>query len=113
MCYLLYFPLSIVFTTIFAIVCVILAPITYLLTVYGLMRRICEDYEPIEGEDSSERPKTFLKFLIFGPVIIAFSIPVDCCKFYYNLFTKPEIEATEEKVAITQEFLDQFKLTLD
>lgn len=108
LCYMLYFPLSIFFTSVFAAVCVVMAPLTYLLTVYGLMRRICESYEPIEGEDPYERLKTFIKFLILGPLIVVVMIPVDCFKFYYNLFTKPEAEAQEQKVPITKECLDLF-----
>jgi hypothetical protein len=106
LCYMLYFPLSVFFTGGFAVVAVTMAPITYLLTTYGLMRRICESHEPVEGEDPCERFTTFLKFLIFGPIIVVIMVPVDCFKFYYNLFTKPIIDPETEKVSITEECLD-------
>jgi hypothetical protein len=109
----LYFPLSILLTAAFLGVCVAIAPFAYLLTTFGLMRRICEDYELIEGDDPHERIKTFLNFLVLGPIVVLLMIPVDGFKFYYNLFTKPPLENSEEKIAITQECLDQFKTCLD
>jgi hypothetical protein len=113
LCYLLYFPLSIFLTAAFLCLCVAIAPFAYLMTSIGLMRRICEDYELVEGEDPHERIKTFFYFIILGPIVVLLMIPVDGFKFYYNLFTKPVLENSEEKIAITQECLDKFKTCLE
>ena len=54
LCYLLYFPLSIFFTAVFAALCIVIAPFTYLSTVFGLMKLICE------SNDRCEALKVFL-----------------------------------------------------
>lgn len=41
-----------------------------------------------EKEEKIARVKTIIKFLIFGPFILLYSIPVDTYVFFINMYTK-------------------------
>lgn len=86
LCYLLYFPLSILFTAVFAAVDIVFVPFSYLLMSFRLLMRSFQEKEE-KDKNSFHYEITFLKFLIFGPIILALSIPVDCFVFYYNLYS--------------------------
>ena len=66
-------------------------------------------------DDFSEkmtRAFTIFKFLLFGPVILLISVPVDTFVFYYNLYTEPPVEVEDNAPALSLEVLEVFEVCL-
>ena len=52
-------------------------------------------------------------FIVFGPVILAVSIPMDSINFCYNLYTKPPVQESKMSVSLTEQDLVKFEECLN
>ena len=109
LCYVLYFPLSLLLTAVFIIQSVVFVPIAWLGHTWSLFATIIANDETMdEFEEKLQRFYTVLLFFFFGFPFLLFSVPVDIVVFYYNLYTLPEEVYKEEKVIFSEKGLETF-----
>jgi hypothetical protein len=89
LCHLLYMPLAVIFTIVFAVINVFCMPSNYIVTSYRLFKSAITTDELDENDYICEDWITFFKWLIFGPLILLVSLPADAYVFAYNLYTLP------------------------
>lgn len=89
LCKILYFPVAISITIIFTIINVIIIPFAYVFHIITLINTLTNRDETMDDmKEKIRRFCTILKFMVFGPLILIQSIPVDTYVFLINLFTK-------------------------
>jgi len=113
LCYLLFFPVALTFTICFMVMTSLYAPVAYISHTLALIRTLTDADETMdELSEKLQRAFTIVQFIIAGPIIFAFSIPIDTFVFFYNLYTKPLIDSDDnDKSMITDNGLEQFKIS--
>lgn len=111
LCHLLYLPVALLNIGFFIIMNSISAPLAYFKLLYSLTRRVCKMKKASDNESESNictKLLTVFKFLLFGPIVLAVSIPVDCFVYIYNLFSVPAKDELSSDVLLTEECLQIF-----
>ena len=97
LCYLLYFPIALTFTIYFAVMTTIYAPIAYFSHTLALIQTLTDADETMdELSEKLQRALTIIYFIIAGPIVLVFSIPIDSFIFFYNLYTKPVVDSDDD-----------------
>jgi hypothetical protein len=90
LCHMLYLPIALVVTLIFTIFNTMYVPIAWIKHIIALLRTLVSTNETLdEWSEKFVRLKTILFFIIFGPIILMLSLPIDSLVFFYNLYTIP------------------------
>lgn len=113
LCHLLYFPLAIILTCFFILICLFYAPIAYAKHTIVLIETLTDSDETMdEFHEKLERFFTILKFAFFGPFILLSTVPIDAVNFFKNLYTKPYVEKYDSSSeSISLETLEVFELS--
>ena len=110
LCNILYLPIAIVFTIWFFIVTTCYVPVAYLAHSLALIKTLTNGDETMdELSEKLQRALTIVYFILAGPIVLVFSIPIDTFVFFYNLYTKPVGDPDDDKDLITDNGLEIFK----
>lgn len=96
---------------VFTLRCAIYVPIAYVKHTAALIETLTDSDETMdEFHEKLARFFTIVKFILFGPFILVFAIPIDAGNFFKNLYTKPYVEKFDpSQEAVSQNALDVFE----
>ena len=110
LCYILFTPVALLVVTVFTLTNSILAPVSYFLNVARLFLKI------LNQKQRYQSVLTFLIYLLFGPVLLTVSIPVNSLQLLVNLYASDSAYKTEdykEKFMIKSEVLEIYIQSLN
>jgi hypothetical protein len=102
LCHLLYFPLALTITLAFSVINCLYLPLAYVAHIGSLIETLTDSDETMdELSEKIQRVFTIFKFILLGPIVLLFSVPIDMLVFFGNLYTRPSNTSAKDRPKLT------------